>query len=174
MAMVAASVEKHEGKIDLKSEPGHGTRVSITFAASQPGQAGVRNGDGAPAEGSGTILIVEDEDMVREVAREMLTRAGYNVLCAVDGIDGAEVFSAHRDGIDLVFLDVIMPRASGVETYEAIRRIDDSIPVVFTTGYNQDNTLPAELLNRDDLCVLPKPYNRSALLSTIEQAMQSP
>jgi PAS domain S-box-containing protein len=174
LAMVAASVEQHKAKVDIESEPGRGTRISITFAASEHVQSEIREGGGAPASGTGTVLIVEDDDMVREVAREMLTRAGYAVLCAVDGIDGAETFSAHRSRIDLVFLDVIMPRANGVETYKAIRQIDPAMPVVFTTGYNKDNTLPAELLNKDDLYVLPKPYDQLALLSTIEQALQRP
>lgn len=167
LAMVYGSVRQHGGRIVLDSNPGKGTTVTIGFPACEQS---VRSEAEKPVEsvnGEETVLVVEDEELVRQLAAKVLGRAGYRVLTAVDGLEGIEVFSKNADRIQIVLLDVVMPRANGGEACRAMLEIRPDIPIVFTSGYNQDNALPVDLMREHDFPVMPKPYDNRTLLKQI-------
>lgn len=121
----------------IESEPGTGTRVRIYFPRmEQP--AGVTTApprQSAPPNGSETILVVEDDDMVRLYAQAQLVSLGYRVICACHGPEALEVVR-QREDIDLIFTDMVMPRGmSGRELAVAARAVRPNLKVLYTTGY---------------------------------------
>jgi CheY-like chemotaxis protein len=83
-----------------------------------------------------TILMAEDDDMVRSLAMEVLEDAGYTVIEAVNGQEAVDLFTANRDSIDLVLLDVIMPKMTGQQAWEKIHELSPDLPVIFSSGYS--------------------------------------
>jgi CheY-like chemotaxis protein len=120
--------------------------------------------------GTETILIAEDHEGVREMARAALESLGYQILIAHDGEEAVEMFSAHGDSIALVLLDVIMPRRNGPKTYEAIQAMKPGIPVVFATGYSNETAALNEMVQRG-IAVLRKPYSPGVLCRRVREAL---
>lgn len=117
-----------------------------------------------------TILVAEDEAMVRSVIARTLQRAGYRVLQAADGIEALEQFERFEGTVDLVMLDAIMPRQGGRETFFALRETHPDLPVLFCSGYSAD-TLPEELLEGEGVKILHKPVPRAALLEAVARML---
>ncbi len=126
-----------------------------------------------PAGGRETILVVEDEEMLRSLVREVLTRSGYAVLEAADGEEGADIFSAHKESIHLVLLDLGLPKLSGEEVFAQIRARDPLARVVFSTGYVREQKTE-ELLRLGARGVVYKPYTISNMLKTIREVLDRP
>ncbi len=172
LAMVYSSMQQHRGEVRLHSTPGSGTEVILAFPECvAPRLQPASDAPIARTTSPTKILVVEDESSVRALAVQILEEAGHEVLCAADGEAGVALFAEHRDTIALVFLDVIMPRTNGVEAWHAIRSMRADTPVLFTTGYNQDDTLPSELLQGADLQLLPKPYSQRSLLQKVSELL---
>lgn len=139
-------VKQLGGWIDMESIPGKGTRFDIFLprseAAEIQGVEKARTLDlppaGRPRKEQETILLVDDEDMVRNVAATLLDKLGYRVLHASDGIEGLEVYGEHEEEIDLVLLDLSMPRMSGRETFSRLRETYGDVPVLICSGYLVD------------------------------------
>jgi len=108
-------------------------------------------------EGSGTILLIEDEDQVRNMARIMLTRLGYTVLEAKDGVEALEIFQQHQNDIRCVLSDLTMPRMNGWDTLAALRKISPDIPVILSSGYDEAYVMADEHPERPN-AFLGKPY----------------
>jgi two-component system, cell cycle sensor histidine kinase and response regulator CckA len=174
LATVYGIVKQHCGFILVESEPGRGCTFNIFFPHS---------GDATPAEkwpppasnqpirgGTETILIADDHEGVREMAHAALELLGYRVLLAHDGEEALSIFSAQRDSIALVLLDVIMPRRNGLETYAAIAALKPGIPVVFVTGYSKETVVLAEMIERG-ITVLHKPYSPGALSRQVRDTL---
>ena len=130
LATVYAIVQEHGGWIECKSERNVGTTFSILLPSGEPQaeSAGER-------EQRETILVIDDEQMVRHTVGQFLQRGGYAVLEGIDGKDGLEVFERERDKISLVLLDLSMPHMSGTEVLAQLRRLSPDIKVVLFTGY---------------------------------------
>jgi polar amino acid transport system substrate-binding protein len=120
--------------------------------------------------GSETILIAEDHEGIREMARATLESMGYHILLAHDGEEAIAIFAAHRDSIALVLLDVIMPRRSGPEAYEAITALKPGISVIFATGYSNETAALTEMIERG-IIVLQKPYSPRVLCRRVREAL---
>ena len=121
--------------------------------------------------GSGTVLVVDDEDVVRAVARMMLEFVGYTVLVASDGVDAVEVFRQHADEISVVLLDMSMPRMNGEQTFDAIRAIRPDARVILSSGYQERETIE-RFSGKGLAAFLPKPYQFQALLRKIREVTQ--
>jgi len=139
LAIVYGIIKQHNGYITVSSTPGQGTDVSIYFPL-VPGEGG-RKVFASPAQlktGTETILIAEDDEGVRSLDRELFEECGYTVIEAGNGRQALELFQEHRDRIDLVMFDVIMPKMNGREVFEEIRKLRPGMKVLFTSGYTGD------------------------------------
>jgi len=120
-----------------------------------------------------TVLLVEDDELLRRSTSRTLTELGYQVLEAGDGAEGVEVFHRHRDRIELVVCDLTMPHLDGWETLSAIRRVSPSLPIILTSGYDEAHVMAD---NREELpqAFLAKPFGIEALKHAIRRALTSP
>ena len=164
LAVVHGIVTQHGGFIDTKSEPKRGTRVHLYF----PGAGNVptkreRKAEASPAVGgTETILVAEDHEAAREVARETLATLGYQVLLAHDGQEAVRMAQAQHDRIGLVILDVLLPRLSGPGAYARMCAVKPCLPVIFTTGGSAQIALPGGMMEQG-AAVLEKPYSTETL-----------
>jgi len=178
LAAVLGIVRGHRGAIRVYSEPGHGTAVKVLFPAAEKGTAVPhRPPEEAPAprdadfRGSGTVLVIDDEPSVRDVARAILERAGFEVLVAASGREGLERFRACADRIVAVLLDMTMPDLAGEEVFAELRSIRPDVPVILSSGYNEQDATrrfaPAGLAG-----FIQKPYLPADLLSKVRAALR--
>ncbi|MBA4063668.1 MAG: hypothetical protein C0501_08140 [Isosphaera sp.] len=191
LPMAHGIVKQHRGWVTCESAPGAGTRLDLYLPPADPAPArrsvfrpaapppppeGSRTpfpiplpGPQVPepAAGRRTVLVVDDEEMILDVARAVLEPAGYGVLTAADGVEAVEVFERAHAGIDLVVLDVTMPRLSGRDAFRRLVEIDPGARVLFSTGYSADEI--AEL--NGALGLLGKPYRPHELLAAVQGAL---
>jgi two-component system cell cycle sensor histidine kinase/response regulator CckA len=173
LSTVAHIVEQHGGFIHVETEPRRGSRFCIFLPVSEDAKPIESRppvtADQPVCSGTETILIAEDHEGIREMAQAALKSLGFQTLIAHDGEEAVAIFSAHRDSIALVLLDIIMPRRSGPETYEAITAMKPGVPVVFLTGYTETAAL-AKIVNRG-IVVLQKPYSPELLCQQVRKAL---
>ncbi|HEY5485126.1 MAG TPA: ATP-binding protein, partial [Candidatus Cryosericum sp.] len=122
--------------------------------------------------GSSTILVVEDEPVVCAVAQALLSRSGYTVLTAPDGVSASNVLREHPAGIGLILLDMTMPGMTNGEVVQAIRVLDSMVPILLTSGYTSNGVVKQMLAEDSVQGFLGKPYDLKELLSTIDQLMK--
>jgi two-component system, cell cycle sensor histidine kinase and response regulator CckA len=175
LATVYGIVKQHHGWIEVDTREGEGSTFRIYFpATSQPAPA--PRPDVATeelAEGSETILVVEDEDSLRDLVLNILRRAGYGVYAAGSGSEALEVWRDHRDEIDLLLTDMMMPEGmTGRELADRILSEDPRMRVLYTSGY------PVEIIGADLVSgrhhFLQKPYQPAALASAVRQCLDAP
>jgi signal transduction histidine kinase/CheY-like chemotaxis protein len=170
LAMVYGIVKQHNGFIRVKSEPDHGTTFKIYLPLLDANAKVGLNVDIQPQKGGKeTILLIEDDKDVRNLLKEMLGSFGYDVIEAVDGIDGVEKFRDHQNEIHLLLTDIMMPRKNGKEAYNDIKKIKGEIKVIFISGYSAAAT--KELLD-EGLIFLAKPVSPRELLVKIREALE--
>ncbi len=177
LSTVYGIVRQHDGVVHLASALGEGTTFTVCLPVSD-GANVAAGSEPAPAADGGheTILVAEDEEAVRRVVTKMLESAGYTVLTACDGIEAVRTYERNAPAIALVLLDVVMPRRGGIETHAALRRLNPTLPLIFTSGYNDAEQLSA-VLQADPASarrVLSKPYDRDTLLRAVRAALDSP
>jgi len=180
LAMAHGFVQQSRGRLEIESEPGKGALIRLIFpvapdAAARPlttnsATTALPNGaDPAPAKGA-RILLVEDNQEVQALGREILESSGYQVTTASSGDEGLEIFTAAPADFDLLFSDIVMPGGrNGIVLAEAVRRLRPELPVLLTTGYNED--LLVEGPARPSLDVIGKPYRPVELLDRVRQAL---
>ncbi len=171
LATVYGIVKQHKGFINVDSTPSQGTafHVYLPLGEGPPEVQEKRHGD-APRGGSEGILIAEDNEGLREAAKEILESLGYRVILAKDGADAVRVFEENHASIDLVFLDVVMPHLNGPEAYTQMSSIRPNIPVIFTTGYASEATL-LSVRSPEKSTVLQKPYGSQHLAQKLREIL---
>ena len=167
LATVYGIVQQHNGHIMVNSEPGKGTAFGLYFPAAQ-GTLEIECGQSIETDlnGSGTILVAEDDDQLRKLIRTTLEMYGYRVVEAVDGQDAVEKYHEHKEYVQLILLDVIMPNMNGKEAYTNIREIQPGIKVLFMSGYTADIVSPQGILE-EGIELIQKPISRNDLLARV-------
>lgn len=174
MAMVYGLMKQHRGFVDVKSSPGEGTTVRLYFpVAKDRARTPDPERSERPAGGSETILLVEDDEPIRRAARRILERFGYTVIDAVDGDEGVEVYRRHSAEVDLVLADVILPKRTGPELYDAIRTGPGEPRVLFMSGYPARTVRDSAELD-PGLPFLQKPWTVEDLTGAVRQALDEP
>jgi PAS domain S-box-containing protein len=164
MAAVLGIVRSHRGAIVIESRVHEGTEARVLL----PARERVSVPRAASAEGRGTILVVDDDDGVRSVARAVLVAAGYTVITAADGAEGLRMFEQHGPQLRLILMDVTMPELNGFEALRRIRATGSTVPVLLTSGYDVSPS-PEAAIAADG--ILEKPYDVAYLLNAIDRAL---
>jgi PAS domain S-box-containing protein len=171
LPMAYGIVKNHSGGIHVESSPGEGSLFRIYLpaiarhAAVAPGAAG----DPYP-KGTETVLLVDDEPALREMAESMLCALGYRTFVAGDGEAACRLFREHAGEIALVILDIIMPKMGGREAFREMRRMKPGIPVLLSSGYSVEG-LVQEILSEGANGFLPKPYGLSQVARAIRRVL---
>jgi PAS domain S-box-containing protein len=172
MSAILGIVRGHNGTIKVYSEPGRGTTVKVLFPAvdCEPDLLQI-SAEPVPGQaGSGTVLVVDDEEMVRKVAAMILKEAGYDVLLAGDGVEALELVRRHGDDIVCVVLDMMMPRMGGEETFTEMRRLRPDIKVLLSSGYNEQ-TATNRFAGKGLAGFIQKPYTMQVLLAKVAELL---
>ncbi len=172
LASIYGIVRQHDGLMLVESESGHGTKFSVFLPRSEMEET--QPADTAPrksvAGGNETILLAEDNEDVRNLAVRVLKKGGYKVLVAVDGEEAVEAFNKHADEVDLVMLDLVMPRLGGREAGEQIRQINDKVRILFASGYDPAN-VGKEIRELGGADLLMKPFGIPELLGKVRELL---
>jgi CheY-like chemotaxis protein len=171
LASVYGIVKSHDGYIDVESEKGHGTTFTIFLPATEKGVEDKAEADARLIRGSGTLLIVDDEELVLEVGVNMLEKLGYTVLAAKNGTEAVDIFKANKDKIKMIVLDIIMPDMGGGEVYDKIKVINPDVKVLLSSGYSVDGQA-IELLERGCDGFMQKPFTLEELSGKITQILK--
>ncbi len=172
MAAVLGIVRGHNGAVKVYSEPSSGTTVKVLLPLTE--------GDPEPAtlpptsedmwQGSGTVLVIDDEAQVRRVAGQMLASIGFEVLTAAKGSDGIDLFEEHAAEIVLVLLDMTMREMNGLEVFRRIREQDPKVPILLSSGYQKDHAMH-QFAGRSLNGFVQKPYRMSELVDAVREVL---
>ena len=166
LASVYGIVKGHGGYVDVESEKGRGTTFKIYLPASKREVYKTIEPPHHISKGTGTILLVDDEEMVLEVGEKLLKAMGYHVLTAREGREAIEVYKKHRGTVDLVLLDIIMPNMKGGEVFDCLKEINPDIKVLLSSGYSIDGEA-SKILERGGKGFIQKPFDMERLSETI-------
>ncbi|MBW1783940.1 MAG: response regulator, partial [Deltaproteobacteria bacterium] len=162
LSSVYGIIKNHGGLIDVCSEKKHGTTFDIYLPASEKKIIEEKDPAEEPSRGSETVLFVDDEDMIIDVAEELLKQLGYSVLIARSGKEAIATYEENKDQIDIVVLDMIMPDMSGSETYDGLKEKHPEVKVLLSSGYSI-NGQATEILNRGCNGFIQKPFKMREL-----------
>ena len=175
LSTVYGIVKQSDGFIYVYSEPGHGTtfkvylpRVDEAAEPLEPGTAPVK-----PLQGTETVLLVEDEEAVRALARTVLQRNGYSVLEAPGGPEAVEISERHEGPINLLVTDVVMPGMSGSELAERLTMLSPELKVLYISGYTEEAVGGGGLL-RPGTAFLQKPFTPDVLTHSVRELLDLP
>jgi two-component system cell cycle sensor histidine kinase/response regulator CckA len=176
MAATLGIIRGHKGAIKVYSEVGQGTSIKVLF----PSSGEMVDDDQSAArrlplidkwQGEGVILVVDDDETVRAVAKSVLIEAGFTVLTAEDGREGLKVFSADPDQISLVLLDITMPHMDGAETFSEMRKIRPDVLVLLSSGYNKEEAT-SRFAGKGLAGFIQKPYHPNDLISMLHKLLK--
>jgi CheY-like chemotaxis protein len=172
LSMSYGSVEAHCGVIEVKSTLGKGASFHIYLPAiKEKGIDTCHIDDSKLTSGEGElILIVDDNAEVRDISKDVLESIGYRVIEAEDGLQAIAQFTARKEEISLIIMDVVMPHLGGVKAAERIKAIHPDVKVIFASGYDKDEALKHEMPSSSHV-LLAKPYNIIELSHLIRQQL---
>jgi len=174
LSVVFGVAQDHRGSVEVDSEPGQGTRVRIQlplYAGAVPAPVGkvpVATG------GTETLLVAEDEPLVRDLVTRELRRLGYTVLVASDGQEAAQLFEQEGDRIAMVVLDVIMPRLGGREAFARMEALRPDVRALFMSGHAPETTGVAQLVASGRVALVQKPFRATELAAQIRGLLDRP
>jgi PAS domain S-box-containing protein len=172
LASVYAIIKHHRGIIRVDSQPGQGTTFHIFLPVSAKAAVAEPTRDDAFLRGSGTVLLVDDEDGIRLVAGRILQQLGYEVLPAESGLQALEIFRRERDRIDLVILDMLMPGMGGSETFQELKVIDPGVRVLLSSGYSLEGEAQ-QAMAAGARGFIQKPYRLAVLSNKVAEILDT-
>jgi signal transduction histidine kinase len=172
LATVYGIVKQHKGFITVDSTPGQGTSFEVYLPIGQDTATRSLTAQSSMGLKGGreTILVAEDNEGLREAAKEILESLGYRVILASDGEAAVRVFQHASDSIDLLLLDVVMPKMNGSEAYTRMALVRPDVPVIFTTGYASESALVAAR-SLEKAILLQKPYGSQYLAQKLREIL---
>jgi len=170
LASVYGIVKNHGGFINVYSNKGYGSTFNIYLPASEKRAAEGEKPNGETLRGNENILLVDDEPVVSEIAAHMLTALGYRVIVAESGREAVKIYAENKDRIDMVILDMIMPHMSGGETYDELKRLDQEVKVLLSSGYSINGQATA-ILKRGCTGFIQKPFNIKVLSAKVRETL---
>jgi len=172
LASVYGIVKNHGGFINVYSEKGEGTTFNIYLPASEKEVIEDKMPSREFAKGEGTILLVDDEEMITDVGEQLLEKLGYRALVAGSGKEAIDVYEKNKADIDMVILDMIMPVMSGGETYDRFKEINPDIKILLSSGYSIDGQAQ-EILDRGCNGFIHKPFSMKQLSQELRKILDS-
>ncbi len=173
MSIVYGIVKQHEGFINVNSVPGEGTTFEIylpLIKSEEKDECKDKTKIAVPAGGTETILVAEDDEMLRLLMMSVLEDFGYRAIMAADGEEAVNIFMEHKEDISLFVSDVVMPKKSGLEAYEDIRKVRPDIRAIFISGYPSD-IIQQKGIQKKELNIIPKPVLPETLLNKITEVL---
>jgi len=163
-------IENHGGNIYFHSKEGKGTTFNFYLPATSKDITGNSTVDYKLMKGNGTILFIDDEKCIRDIAKIQLEYLGYKVLLASDGIEAIKIFSENKNKVDLVLLDIMMPNMNGEKIFQELKKIKQEIKVLLISGYSE-NDIESEILNKCSLGFIQKPFTFTELSRAVYGAL---
>jgi PAS domain S-box-containing protein len=173
LAMVYGIVKNHGGSIFAKSRQKEGSTFTIYLPASDKKMVPEEKPPEKPVRGKETILLVDDEEVILKVTREILESLGYLIMSAGSGQEALSLFRENSDEIDLVILDLIMPDLKGSQTYDGLRKVNPKVKVLLSSGYSIDGQATL-LIERGCKAFIQKPYTVSELSKKVREVLTMP
>ena len=170
LASVYGIIKNHGGTIEVYSEKGNGTTFKIYLPASDKAVVGEKTPSQEVLPGTETILLIDDEDMILEIGREMLEGLGYQVLVAKSGKEAVALYEESADKIQAVILDMIMPGMNGKETFKALQKANPNIKVLLSSGYSIEGDAE-EILEMGCQGFIQKPFSLSLLSQKVRSVL---
>ena len=169
LSTVYGIIKQHNGWINLESRVGKGTTFCAYFpeATGLPEEAPALPEPPTTGRGKETVLFADDEELIRDLGRQVMEMYGYTVFLAEDGLRAIDLFRSNREAIDLVVLDLTMPQRSGMEVLRAIRKIDPGARIILSSGSPPAEPVPGTTF-------LPKPYRADMLAKAVRSALDAP
>ena len=172
LAAVYGTVRSHKGAISVYSEPGHGSTFKIYLMQAEGAELQKQEPPvTAPAKGSASILIIDDEDIVRQALADMMKSLGYRPRLCKDGLEGVEYYKRNWQQIDLIILDMVMPELGGRDTFLALAQINPALKVIVSSGFSLNRSVQ-EVIDKGALGFLQKPFLLNDLAKRVADALK--
>jgi PAS domain S-box-containing protein len=171
LASVYGTVKSHNGYIDVASQPGTGSRFHLYLPLSQAVREKTAALPQATFRGSGTIMIVDDEEVLLELTSEMMKTMGYACVTHRDSVEAVDYYRNHHAEIDLVILDIIMPRMNGYDCFRELKNINPRLKALVMSGFS-DSGEAQKILDAGALKFIPKPFPMDGLGRAVQEALR--
>ena len=173
LAMVYGIITQLHGHIDIHSTVNKGTTFEfyIPKTDAEVAQETERKKDENVLHGTETILVIEDEDSLRNLAKRILEKSGYKVITASDGEQGFHIFKKNKEHIDLIITDILMPELNGIDMIDKIKKSYPNLPVIFMSGYTENALLQYNLKELQSKFI-PKPFTPQMLAKKVSEILE--